>query len=828
MRLIILSIITLTSLLFSAQIRKEYDFTTPVVRNGVILMNNCYTAESEWAPSVAVHAVQLMLPLGETVVSCNIEYYEPTLLNGSFYIKPAVPPTPISHGPVVLKRALDDAYSTDSFFPSNTRKEAVYNIQYKNGIGIINTTIRPSQFNPISKKIRYYKNVVVTVETATAVSAPKYYCTPAIKSSVKTLVQNPEAVDMLPLSVSGKDDYEYLIACMTSLKDSFGDFIKFNTRRGMRTKVFTVDDVKSGTGSDIQDKLRNLIIDEYKNFNIKYVLIVSNDVKNDSKCIPHRGFWSKFYDHDVEAKNLHDDNDIPADMYFGCLDGDWKTDKSGVVRDYGFWETEDIPSEVYVGRFCVSSATHLKNIIKKIIGYSEKPVKDNAIKNVMLAGEFLWDDFGVVCTGSKSLTVLKGANSDTVNGFVTHGFPENDWNFTEVKHEDNSNWWKNKQNCKSLFYEGIGKNKCSWVDHNGHASTDFSIGSVTSSASAFGNQACMGVLSENFWSDCNGVASNFFFMTSGGCYSGAFDRFCPPGSGLPYEYSSEDCWAAVVTRMATGPVAMIGNSRFGMGDNDGTDGPSDRPIRWIHDAMFNPEKKIHYVGHMLANAKETDMKRITLADVTNHDITKDDPYFGALKYTNYELNLFGDPALSLWTDDPKELNINPVVGLNKFTVDTKGAYSWIALADKDDKIFITQQTGIDGKCSISDDIYTKYISENNNGKIKVYVKSHNYLPKVVTIDISTGISNNINLPVKNFNIQCGKNYIVNFSLLKPGFVDVKLYNSKGVVVKSLVNKTMDKGNHAVTIIKSDISSGIYYCRYKGNNTQKLISLVVNR
>jgi Holliday junction DNA helicase RuvB len=69
----------------------------------------------------------------------------------------------------------------------------------------------------------------------------------------------------------------------------------------MRTKVFTLDQIKTAvpTGTDVPERVRTFIRRQYDSCHIRFVLIASNDARNDVTAIPHRGFWAKYYDHDV-------------------------------------------------------------------------------------------------------------------------------------------------------------------------------------------------------------------------------------------------------------------------------------------------------------------------------------------------------------------------------------------------------------------------------------------------------------------------------------------------------------------------------------------------
>ena len=195
-------LLLMPSLLFAAEIIKSYSFSVPAVQDGKIIMNNTYIAATACAPSVAVHAVQLMIPRGQTVVSYTVEYGNPILLNGTHFLQPSIPPTPKSHAPIPRVKALSKVYAENVFFPSQIQGSSDFTVQYTGGIPIFYTTIFPTQYNASSQQVRYYDKITVKVITAPASDEPPYFCTPALKSSLKTLVENPEEVDNLPVSAA--------------------------------------------------------------------------------------------------------------------------------------------------------------------------------------------------------------------------------------------------------------------------------------------------------------------------------------------------------------------------------------------------------------------------------------------------------------------------------------------------------------------------------------------------------------------------------------------------------------------------------------------------
>ncbi len=78
-------------------------------------------------------------------------------------------------------------------------------------------------------------------------------------------------------------------------------------------------------------------------YNLEYVILGGDsDPTNSSQdIIPHRGFYAV------------DDNDIPSDMYYCCLDGNWNDDGDGKWGEPGEY---DLYAEVGVGGFVLTTA----------------------------------------------------------------------------------------------------------------------------------------------------------------------------------------------------------------------------------------------------------------------------------------------------------------------------------------------------------------------------------------------------------------------------------------------------------------------------------------
>ena len=586
------------------------------------------------------------------------------------------------------------------------------------------------------------------------------------------------------------DDYEYLIVTTDVLKDGWTEFVEFNQRRCLRTKVQTMDYIKANMqGVDDADKLRNYIKQEFSDHNIVYVLLGGDEKTSNENEIPARMFRAQFYDN-IYSPDYYQDKAVAADMYYSCLDGDWKDTNTY----YGEPGSEDMYWEVYASRLPPDSPTELNNVLNKIIKYSEQPVLDQT-KNNLLVGNFLWGD---------SLSEIWGGDycdqfMDTCNdsGYTTKGFPSYEW--TTARLYDKNSQWNSEQ-----FVGFVEFSKPTWIDFVGHGNTTY----------AFKQNNNM-VTNSNYTND--GTNANYYliYAQAGNCGNFA---------------ASTDCILEQFITISNGAVACIGCSELCMGDIDGTDGPVQRVQRYFHDAIFN--KRIHYLEMMNAYSKEINAPIVLHPDISTA------PYLGAIRCAVYEINVLGDPALSVWTDTPKELTqpFEYHAYHDTFTMLTP-PFTWVALADNSSgEIFSTQLTGFDATsdnsfdpedsiCKITDDAYKDYVA--SNPVMTVYIKAHNYIANSFDVQCNPGIINFNEKVIKQYSVKSIKgNVLINFALMSNEFIDISVYNSKGTLIKNLLNKNQHAGKHMVTFRSDNLSNGIYYIKLSINKNAVVKKVVV--
>jgi hypothetical protein len=789
------ALLLIPALAFSADVVKVYDFVAPEVHGGAIALAGCRPSCIAFAPDVPVKNVVLLLPDGQKAVSYHVEYGAPTEFPGTFSIRPFRPGGRLSSRPpadYLLRKSA--VYLQDRYFPAAPARPGGFSMQYKNGHPLFIAKVNPVQYNPATGRVRYYPRITVTVATAAsgaiAASGGAF-----ARGAVAALIDNKEAAAKLAGGTVSADDYEYCVVTTNALKGGFGEFIDFNRRRCLRTRVATVEDIRVRMpGADDQEKIRNYIKQEYAARNIVYVLLAGDAEPLSLNRVPHRGLRAAVHDYGdtVNPANFYDDRDIPADMYYGCLDGTWQ--KAG-SQDFGEYGTEDLTAEVYVARFPADNAAELLNMIRKTIAYSEHPVAGGT-GTALLAGEFLWGPPGhpVTCYGDFEMEQLIGVC--TANNYTTVGFPPA-WTFAKLYAQSVS--WSGTDFINVLKSSGA-----SWVEGEGHGNS-FTV------FNCWDDQVTAGNFPQN------GTDADYFFISSGACYSGAFDN----RSENPGSYYSSDCIGEAFVKLPTGAVAGLFNSRWGFADDgangsSGTDGSNQRLRRYFHDAVFS--KGIHYIEMMNAYSKE-----VNAPIILDPDINKP-PYTGQLKWCAYESNVLGDPALSLWTEAPSVLSpqLPQVLTSALFSLRTPPC-SWVALADADGAIICTQLTDSAGECSIQNDVLSLYLQAHPSGTLKVFIKAHNYYPYSGEVQTDVPVNGPGGGDASGLHVVITRSvsgYELRYRLPERESVRCELFNAGGELVRRVGDRQQAMGWNTVLFSRASLRSGIYYYRVTAGSQQR--------
>ncbi len=782
--LLLLSLLVISLSINAMGYQWEYNFDKPVISDGKVYMSGCDANLKAGDPSVAIKQVRLLLPYNQKAVNMEVTYSQPITLEGTYLIDPVAVSGRLSVTPPANLSRFSVTYNRDEFYPAAPKGQKFVN-QYKNGHTFLISMVYPMQYNPITQKIQYFTKISVNITTEFSTN-DNYRQDTSIARSIRALANNPEMVDTYPMTERTFEDYDYLIITSPEFADNFTEFVTFNLNRCLKTKIVSLPEINTVSGFDQQDKIRNYIREQYQQYGITYVLLAGDD-----EILPHRGFRSEINDYGTDYYN---ETDMPADMYFSCLDGTWKVAGSQYFGETG---SEDLLWEVYTARFAVDSETELNNLIHKTIFFSQNPVIEEVTNN-LLVGEFLWGppQFEIETWGQMYMDELIGfcdANGYTSNGFT----PE--WSNTTLY--DNDAYWDG-----NTLIQTVRDNKIVWIDHLGHSN-------VTYNMQLYSNQ----VTSTNF--NNNGVNANYFMVYSQGCYSGSFDNRDSNG-----QYLDTDCIGEKFTTISNGAVAYVGNSRYGLGSPYDTNGAGQVFHRYFHEALFN--QNIHSVEMMNAYSKE-----VSAAWILEPNINLA-PYYGECKWIAYNLNVLGDPALSIWSTTPQYLN--PVVPdsmlLGDYSEIVSVPYTKLAFV-VGDSVFtdVIDSTGIYYIAGNWDLI--NLLVNNPNHFVEVKLKADNYLPYETVITYTLGNNDVVNKPclvsLKNYPNPFNPETTISFELRENAQVELTVFNIKGQKVTTLAKGNYTKGINKVVwngmnTQNKSVSGGVYFYKLTINDKESLL------
>ncbi len=593
--------------------------------------NNCRNYGDEGSPLMPYLNVSLLIPQGQEITNVQISSitYYPEINN--IKIKPGEREFPLSMNVeeyTVIPNS--DIYNSAKTFPKN--KIENISTHFLAGHSIGSFTICPVEYLPSENKIKLIKEIkieVQTQQTTKAQQASKFIRRSGIvEQRISEIVDNYEYLKNYSYSNNrDTNDVDILLLSNNALLGEFSDYIDFKTSTGYIVEELTVENIyASYSGQDDAEKVRNCIIDYYQNHNLLYVILGGDaDPANSSDMIiPYRGFYANAYG-EIEYN-------IPSDLYFSNLDGTWDDNGNGIWGEVG---EDDLYSEVAIARMSIDAADEIENFTHKLKMYQNDPVVDDLEKSLML-GELLWDD--PTWGGDYKDEIAQGSSA---HGYTTIGISSN-FSISYLYERDMSY-------SKYDIFDQFNNTGINLLNHLGHSNTWYNMLMYTSD-----------LTTTNFTND--GVTRGYVIGYSQGCYNGSFDnRNIGPNS-----FGTEDCFCEKITTLETGEVANIGNSRYGWGMHASTNGSSQYFDRQFFDAIFGEE--ITKIGEANADSKEDNVSYINQ---------------GAIRWCFYELNLFGDPTMDIWTATPTQIAAtyppSISIGVSQMSFLTDAPYARIGL-----------------------------------------------------------------------------------------------------------------------------------------------------
>jgi hypothetical protein len=586
----------------------------------LVTLKGCKSTVEVGAPLLPRAAFSLLIPQNAEVVNVEVISLENEVISGKYEIYPTQPPRPFIKGTVPpFVEPKKDIYGQDKPYP-----EKIIESPHTGSMGgyrLASLHIFPLQYIPAEKKLVFYSRIRLRVNYETTAHLLKMKTekqNKIFKEGVKNLILNPEDIGI----------FEPPVGFNHSL-DLLPDTIEYViiTVDSLASTFQELADWKTKKGVPAKVVTLDSIYDNYMGADnaerIRNFIIDANSSWGTIWVLLGGQCDNEWGQEIVPRRNVYyklvdgDEYDtIPSDLYFSDLDGDWNADGDWVYGE----STDDVDlySDVFVGRAPVRTVSQTETFVKKILTYEKRPPSGYQ-KKILLPAAYLWPD------EDYDGMITQEAIADMVPG---------DWQITRM--------YERYGNLTHTAFVDSVKAGFGFAHLVGHGN-QYGVYTYYEDAyfdsddlDALGNDSLLGVH--------NSIA----------CLTGALD-FVPYG----------DCFAEHYLTPSTGGGFSIMNSRYGWGMPPEM-GPSEHIDTCFYHEIFSENYSYHdHLGVAHALSKDGYVSEAT--------------WLSVWAWCIYELNLFGDPQMPLWTDIPQELTANhdPTipVGTNTFAVNVSSGGS---------------------------------------------------------------------------------------------------------------------------------------------------------
>ncbi len=550
--LTIVLVLTLATLMaetvdFSATVN-----TPPINRSGNPAPDANFIMAETGEPMLPFESYNLVIPYGTSVDDIVVELSNYTELSGEWQIPHNQAP---SHtGAPVFDTPRNQAiYSSDEAYPSKNYE--LVTVQRLAGMDIAVINVYPYKYMPASGTLGYYSDIDIHIDakpnTTVREEQNRKICkSESIMERLNVLTVNPQLAQSYPNEntpqlnrnlVDVNDPYQFIIVCGADYVELFEEYAEWKEEHGVHAGVFSITDIYTEYTGTQTGKLREFITDAYEtwastSYPLEYVLLAGDD-----EIIPVRGVWG----HVNET-----DNNIPCDMYYGCLDGSWNADNDAI-----FGETTDgvdLYAEVHVGRYPGDTMEDFENMIFKTIQYVDYPAA--SIDKCTLVGEQLDD---VPTYGADYKDEIAASQQMLPSYYNITTFYERDGTF----------------NTSDLI-DHINEDQAGLMNHMGHCDYNYAMSMTPAMIQNLSN-------------------TEYPFVYSQGCYALAFDQ---QTSG------DVECIGEHMLFDDHGWFAFVGNTRYGWYANGSTNGASQQFDKKYFMSLFYYD--IREMAVALTNSKE--------------------------------------------------------------------------------------------------------------------------------------------------------------------------------------------------------------------------------
>jgi hypothetical protein len=192
----------------------------------------------------------------------------------------------------------------------------------------------------------------------------------------------------------------YVIITTSNLEDAIIEFKTWKEYPSFSVEIVNISWISNAyNGKDIEEKIRNFLIDKYEEWDINYVLIIGT-----RNTIPMRRCDPIIYEY---GQYLY------SDYYYSDITGNWDLDEDGKYGEY--WDDDvDFTPEISVGRIPSDNKDIVSNICKNIMQFGSDIGSWKT--NVLLLGAISYyqglESYGWVYDRSDCATLMEECRID--------------------------------------------------------------------------------------------------------------------------------------------------------------------------------------------------------------------------------------------------------------------------------------------------------------------------------------------------------------------------------------------------------------------------------
>lgn len=384
------AILWLPVLLFAGTVTKTLQFNADElsfsVANGydVIQLRNAASIIDPGKPALPVMPVNVVIPANATVTGVEVIPLETEELVGFYRIHPAQKPVVLSaKSQPGFVEPDPEVYSSNQQFPVTYYEWNGYTGTMM-GWRVCGFGVFPVWYQPAAGRLTLCRRMQVRVSyqegtVNPAVLSPRQRT--AFAPAVREVVINPEDVNGFAPGVRQMDnmDCDYAIITNGTLANSFQSLAEWRTKNGFYTRIFRTDSLNAVyPGRDLQEKIRNFIIDYWNNHGLIYVLLAG-----DNSIVPARR---------ARCVVGNETGNIPSDLYYADLQWSWDGNHNNIFGEMS-GDTVDLFYDLFIGRASVDNTTQVNAYINKTLFYEKTPTNDY-LQRMLLPYVMLWSSSG--------------------------------------------------------------------------------------------------------------------------------------------------------------------------------------------------------------------------------------------------------------------------------------------------------------------------------------------------------------------------------------------------------------------------------------------------